>query len=400
MPRILIVTGEFPEDAEPFILEHVKGMAKRGWQVLVSAEIIHVKNCEYWGRQSGVRIGVHTTRPFVEKYIKGRAFAVCQLIKRFGLGFRAKLKEIKGLNLKLRTAALYDTIEEFQPDLVYAHFATHGMLAATAARQARVPLCVHFHGYDLTRYPQQHGWEPYARVLEGATVIVTSRFAEELITRHLPRLKIRRIRFGGIDRSIFRTTKRSARWPKPVTLLMVGRMVRAKGALVAVQTLALLRARHPELDARLVIVGGGGPLMVTLRRYVQNLGLSEVVELPGWASQLQVADHMAKADVLVVPSQRSAAGDQEVFCYAAVEGIACGLPVIGSNIGGLPETIGNGGRIVRAASASEFADAVAGIVQDGSPDEWGKRAFNSATRFSRKDMIDDYEFIACEAAGL
>ena len=52
-------------------------------------------------------------------------------------------------------------LESLQPDLVHAHFGPHGVDAAIALEDRNTPLIVDFHGFDLTAFTQQHGWELY-----------------------------------------------------------------------------------------------------------------------------------------------------------------------------------------------------------------------------------------------
>jgi N-acetyl-alpha-D-glucosaminyl L-malate synthase BshA len=91
-----------------------------------------------------------------------------------------------------------------------------------------------------------------------------------------------------------------------------------------------LRARVP---ARLVLIGDG-PDRVDLERSAADLGLSDVVHFVG--EQPDVVPWLSAADLFLLPSS------QESFGMAALEAMACEVPVVASRIGGLPEVIDDG----------------------------------------------------------
>jgi N-acetyl-alpha-D-glucosaminyl L-malate synthase BshA len=88
-----------------------------------------------------------------------------------------------------------------------------------------------------------------------------------------------------------------------------------------------------QVSARLVLVGDG-PDIAEATRLSRTLGVSDRVELVG--EQEQVVPLLSAADVFLLPSS------QESFGLAALEAMACDVPVVASNIGGLPELVDHG----------------------------------------------------------
>jgi N-acetyl-alpha-D-glucosaminyl L-malate synthase BshA len=84
------------------------------------------------------------------------------------------------------------------------------------------------------------------------------------------------------------------------------------------------------VPARLVLVGDG-PERESTERHAEALGVEARVEFVG--DQEYIADLLPAADVFLLPSQH------ESFGLAALEAMSCGVPVVGSRIGGLPEVI-------------------------------------------------------------
>ncbi|MFM7025304.1 MAG: glycosyltransferase family 4 protein [Limnohabitans sp.] len=115
------------------------------------------------------------------------------------------------------------------------------------------------------------------------------------------------------------------------TLLMVARLVPAKGHDTALQALAKLK----HLPLRLRIAGdhaaGIGPQIQNLCR---QLGLDECVEFLG--HRTDITELMLNADLLLAPSRR------EALSLTLIEAAACGLPVIASRVGGIPEVVQDG----------------------------------------------------------
>jgi glycosyltransferase involved in cell wall biosynthesis len=294
---------------------------------------------------------------------------------------------------------LVDVIREFEPDVVYANWGSHGMSAAVAARRAGVPACVHFRGYDVTRDVQRNGWDPYRRTLVGATAVCNSEFIENLLRTNL-QLPVRRIRYGGIDREIFQARERGRSWPVPLKLVCVGRLAPQKGADTAIEALARIRERRPEFDARLAVVGGGRDFLESLKTLAREEGVEQVVEFEGPKTRAEVAEALARSDVLLMPSRTVASGWSEAFGNVSVEGMVSGLPVIASDCGGLPSTVGDGGIIVPQGDSDRLAAAVIGLVESETPESCRTRALEWSQRYSREAMIADYDAVAREVAGL
>jgi glycogen synthase len=134
---------------------------------------------------------------------------------------------------------------------------------------------------------------------------------------------------NSYDDSTFKETRHAARDRE---LMFVGRLVSDKGAHLILGALHLLRAKglYPRLT-----VAGIGPQEHILRREVNQAGLADQVEFVGKKTGKDLADLLNLHQILIVPSVW-----QEPFGIVALEGIACGCVVVGSNGGGLKDAIG------------------------------------------------------------
>src|SRR5207244_1653943 len=119
--------------------------------------------------------------------------------------------------------------------------------------------------------------------------------------------------------------------------LFLGGLKPRKNLPLLLETWARVAARVP--DARLV-VGGGGPLRPELERHARRLGVSGRVVFTGYVPEADKVDLLNLADVFVFPSA------MEGFGLAVGEAMSCGLPVVASDRGSIPELVvdGEGGR--------------------------------------------------------
>jgi glycogen(starch) synthase len=120
---------------------------------------------------------------------------------------------------------------------------------------------------------------------------------------------------------------------RPFDLAFLGRLVSDKGCGLLLEAIAKLGIEK-GLYPRLLIIGRG-PEEQILRTQASFLGLADSVEFAGPLSGEALVRRLNEARILVVPSLWN-----EPFGIVALEGIACGLAVVGSAGGGLPEAIG------------------------------------------------------------
>ncbi len=143
-------------------------------------------------------------------------------------------------------------------------------------------------------------------------------------------------------------------------IVTVGNLYPAKGHLYFVRAAAAVKDRFPE--ARFVVVGqtleGRTKYAGLLHGEARALGLEDTMVFTGFRSD--VADILHAADVLVQPSL------SESFGIAIAEGLAAGLPVVASEVGGVPEIIQDGetGILVQPRDPEAIAAAVVSLLED------------------------------------
>ncbi|HKV90694.1 MAG TPA: glycosyltransferase family 4 protein [Thermoplasmata archaeon] len=150
-------------------------------------------------------------------------------------------------------------------------------------------------------------------------------------------------------------------WPTDssiVRVLTVARLHPAKGLDILAEAFARARAAAPGLRA---LIHGRGPAERTLREAIARLGLAEVVSLDRSSFALPTLPSLYRsADIYVQPSRA------EPFGMAALEAMACGLPVIASATGGLADLVEDGGNgiLVPPGDPAALGLAIARLAAD------------------------------------
>jgi glycosyltransferase involved in cell wall biosynthesis len=142
-------------------------------------------------------------------------------------------------------------------------------------------------------------------------------------------------------------------------ILFAGRFVHYKGLFFLLEAFsALCKVRT---DVKLVLLGTG-PLMDAVRRRVHFMGLDNRVLLVGSVSEEDLPRFYVASDMVVVPSRSRSEG----FSISALQGMACGRPVIATRVGGVPFLVRNGetGLVVEPRSWEKLAEAISRVLKD------------------------------------
>jgi colanic acid/amylovoran biosynthesis glycosyltransferase len=231
-------------------------------------------------------------------------------------------------------------------DVVLCHFGEQGVRAQALRDRGvlQAPLVTAFHGFDLHGLVRQKGEGFYRRLFAcGERMLPVSEHGRDALLRlGCPAAKVR-VHHMGIDCSTFAFAPRRIGPDGRIRLLSVARLVEKKGLANALHAFAHVRhafahARHAPPDLEYHIVGDG-VLRESLERRIGELALGGSVFLHGWRDQDEVRGLLARAHVLLAPSVTASDGDQEGIPVALMEAMACGLPVLATRHGGIPELV-------------------------------------------------------------
>ena len=241
-------------------------------------------------------------------------------------------------------------------DLIDAHYIyPDGVAAVALGRAFRKPVVLTARGSDITHYPEFAGPRrmiQWAMRQAAALISVSSGLRAAMIALGAPADKVKVLR-NGVDLSLFRPVSSALRdeWGVngPV-LLSVGHLIERKGHHHAIEAVS-------RLPGWTLAIVGEGPECGRLRVLAQSLGIEDRVLFCGAHPHTALPAFYSAADVLILASSR------EGWANVLLEAMACGTPVVASNIPGNPEVVAAdaAGLVVRENTADCFVEAIRGL---------------------------------------
>lgn len=245
--------------------------------------------------------------------------------------------------------------------IIHAHFGDEGekLAWAKACGAIKTPLVVSLHGFDVNQLLARGGSHYRTLFRHASRIIATTRFmAGQVMALGCPAEKLVRIPIG-IRTATFPFAARHWNRPEPLRLLTVARLVEFKGVDVALRAVARVVATGAPIHYTVV---GAGPLSESLKRLASTLGIAGNVTFLGALGREDVVRQYQSAHLFVFPSRTAQDGAQEGQGIVLQEAQACGLPVVATRHGGIPEGCQEG---VSAVLVPENDDAAlaAGLLQ-------------------------------------
>jgi teichuronic acid biosynthesis glycosyltransferase TuaC len=257
--------------------------------------------------------------------------------------------------------AIHRLLEEgFDFDLIDAHYYyPDGVAAALLARYFNKPFTVTARGSDINLLPQHtlpRKLIQWAAKRAQASIGVSAALTQAMVHLGVPSSALMTMP-NGVDLTQFDIQPQAAcrtalGWPEVATLLFVGNLVENKGPRIAVEALAQL----PQFR---LVIAGEGPQRPALEALVLQHHLTDRVQFLGRVEHDQLAQCYSAADILVLPSAR------EGWPNVLLESMACGTPVVATQVGGIPEIVHapEAGRLMPERSAASLVQAAADLMQ-------------------------------------
>ncbi len=246
---------------------------------------------------------------------------------------------------------LTDIRRTFAFDVIDAEFFfPDGPAAVALGRHFGVPVSIKARGADIHLWGQAPATAAQVRSA-GCTadglLAVSQALKADMGRMGMPEDRIT-VHYTGVDLSQFRIVERAV---AKAALGVDGALIVAVGALIPRKGQSLLVEALPHLpDARLVLIGEGED-RARLLQQAQSLGVADRLRLTGNLPHGEIADWLAAADVMALPSA------SEGLANAWVEALACGTPIVITDAGGAREVLQDdaAGRIVARTAAGVLA---------------------------------------------
>lgn len=190
------------------------------------------------------------------------------------------------------------------------------------------------------------------------------------------------------DTTAFTKTPRAKSLTKTLDILYAGVLTPLKNVHVLIAAFAQIAIAFPESHLWLVGKPQNPDYAAQLHQQVTSARLNQRVHFVGNVSQHELAEYMGRVRVLVLPSSTEGLG------RVLVEAMLCGTPVIGSNVGGIPDVIQEGinGYLVPAGDADKLAERLQLMLTNPNIEEMGQQAQHFAQHyFSPESYADGYQ---------
>ena len=235
---------------------------------------------------------------------------------------------------------------KFRPDVIHAHWPfPHAYIALGAAKLFKIPLVLNFHGAELLLIRKKKWVKPLLKFAIGQAQAV---FANSSFTAG----KIKELRNVDVEWSPYGTTLESgstsagnggtsAIVPHPVNgkfkILFVGRHIERKGICYLIEA-----AKHLPRDQFEIRIVGVGDLTNKLKAQAAEIEDAAEIIFTGKLSPEELANEYRTANVFTLPAIVDSKGDTEGLGVVLIEAMELGLPVVASNVGGIPDVVVDG----------------------------------------------------------
>jgi glycosyltransferase involved in cell wall biosynthesis len=269
---------------------------------------------------------------------------------------RISWSKIPIIGFLLFSVKIFLKIQQIKPDIVHVQDLSMGIPAWLAKKILKVSYTVWGQGNDVycPNYSTRLTNKP---ILQNADAILalTEHMRNKLINIYNTEIYIVP---NGIDVENYKdTTISPTRKTGIKNILFVGNLYSIKGVQYLISAMKKI---HDEMsDVRLILVGDGEERK-RLEELSKQLNMQSYVQFVGKVPHEKVKIFMHQADIFVLPSL------SEGLPIVILEAMACGLPIVASRVGGIPDLIKNGvhGYLVKAKMPDEIAEKILILLKD------------------------------------
>jgi glycosyltransferase involved in cell wall biosynthesis len=248
-------------------------------------------------------------------------------------------------------------LKKINPDILHAHYASsYGLLGALSGYH---PFIISIWGSDIYEFPNKsflHKKIIKYNFKSADFMLSTSRNMISEIAKYTDK-KVELTPFG-IDLNKFVPKEKKPK-SNEIVVGTIKALEKVYGIDILIKAFAQVRIKNPELNLKLLIVGKGSQLE-SLKNLSKQLNVSDYVNFTGFVDYNAIVQYYHQLDVFVAVSR------SESFGVSVIEASACEIPVIVSDVGGLPEVVENeqSGFIVKRESVEQAVEALEKLIKN------------------------------------
>jgi colanic acid/amylovoran biosynthesis glycosyltransferase len=369
-----LIAERFPEPVGSFLLDQITSFIDMGIDVKVF--VLHKKENAEHENIKKYKVLERTTFLNVPRRKLIRFFDSIPILAR-GL-FYDPIKVLKSFNIKrygkmaltLNFLYWYNELpklkEEF--DIIHCHFGVVGLMGLYLKDIGmKGKLVTSFYGSDIGNYPKKNGEDVYIPLFKTGDIFIanSNSVKERLLQYGCPEDKISKIIPLAIRSDKFKPSKTIKKPKKYFRILTVARLMEEKGHKYSIKAIAELVKKN-YYNIKYIIVGDG-PERQYLENLVSELGINKYVKFLGRLSDKEMVKQYKMAHIFVLPSVHATEYfSEEGQGVVNQEAQLMELPVISTNVGGIPEGLldGRSGFIVPEKNSNIIAEKIEVLINN------------------------------------
>lgn len=316
--------------------------------------------------------------------------------------FRKRVMLLSPLLFIAAYRAFLKLVREKKPDIIHAHWILpNGYIAGRVSKVTGIPLLIQTHGSDIFTAEKNPLFRYMARYAASQANYIVSPSPD-----HITRLGVLGVdtkKIGIVPNTVeadfaaqvtqVDTDELRHKLGIPdnhIIVLSMGRMVYVKGFNYLLEGFQKIADEHPNVT---LVLAGDGVIYDDIKEQSRKLGISERVVMPGAVSRKDVPVYFKMADMFVVPSIRHESGAVDGLPVVVPEAMAAGLPVIASDLGGIPLLIRDSynGLLIEEREPEAIANSMRKLLADENlRKQYGDRSRSIIENVVNYDTISDY----------
>jgi len=388
---IAYLSSEIPSLSATFIYNEILALQERGLQVItmsVHYPIVPAKepelkklleNTQFLYQQKFTSVIVTNLKFFFRHPIRYLLTLFLLLSDMWKLG-AINPDALKLLYQFFQASQVAKILEDHQCQHLHIHFAhVPTQIGMYASSLSKIPFTFTSHANDLF----ERGILLKEKVNRSKAAITISEYNRKfMVSQGVDHRKIKLVRCG-IDTKKYDFIHHQKDINKPPVIISLGRLVEKKGMDTLILSLKNLAESRNDFSAE---IAGDGLLMEELKSLVSQHDLTSKIKFKSAIAHDDVFPWMRQADIFVLACKKDSNGDQDGIPVVLMEAMAVGIPVVSTEISGIPELIQDGvsGFLAKPNDPESLAEAIERVLN-------GSKPIAQITKAARQRIVDEFD---------